>query len=176
MEADNVMDAPIEAQLSRAQLSPYVRKTARQANEDHPNFSEAQFAEARCKVARTAEVPVESALKVFFDKGRMAEGQVRALRALKAAGYFKAKLNKLDVEQHFVTLYNRATDFVGHMEELSKQLEALPGDHPKRAVLMEVLEGFQTIKVAFDAVLAETAKVDFEHIREVAWSNAGEGE
>ena len=69
MEADNVMDAPIEAQLTRAQLSPYVRKTARQANEDHPNFSEAQFAEARCKVARTAEVPVESALKVFFRQG-----------------------------------------------------------------------------------------------------------
>ena len=28
MEADNIMDAPIEAQLTRAQLSPYVRKTA----------------------------------------------------------------------------------------------------------------------------------------------------
>ena len=74
----------------------------------------------------------------------MAEGQVRALRALKAAGYFKAKITKLDVEQHFVTLYNCATDFVHRMEELNKQLEALPGDHPKRAVLIEILEGSQS--------------------------------
>jgi hypothetical protein len=53
-------------------------------------------------VARTAEVPVEAALKVNFDKSRMFEGQVRAFKALKAAAYFKAKMTKLNVDQHFV--------------------------------------------------------------------------
>ena len=157
MQADNVMDAPIDAQLSKAQLTPHVRKTAKQANEDSSNFSDAQFAEARCKVARTAEVPVEAALKVNFDKSRMFEGQVRAFKALKAAAYFKAKITKLNVDQHFVTFFNCATDFVHQMEEPNKRLEALPGDDPKRAIMAKILAEFQTTKMQFDGVLAETA-------------------
>ena len=80
-------------------------------------------------------MPVEAALKVQFDESRMFDGQVRAFRALRSAAYFKAKINKLNVDQHFVSFFNGATDFVHQMTELYKRLEALPGDDPRQIIL-----------------------------------------
>ena len=85
----------------------------------------------------------------------MFDGQVRAFRALRSAAYFKAKINKLNVDQHFVSFFNGATDFVHQMTELNKRLEALPGDDPRRENMSETLAEFQNIKLQFDQLLAE---------------------